>query len=233
VSRRAEVTTRRFADETARSVDPSTVLVIALGSTEQHGPHLPLSTDTVVAEALVKALCECDHRFSFGPTLSVGASGEHAGFSGTLSIGTEVLSTVLVELVRSARDSCQGVYFISGHGGNLEAVQRAISLSTSEGDRVGAFFSGVQGGDVHAGRTETSLMLYLAPHLVVPPFVVGNVRPLAELMPAIEQGGTVAVSPNGVLGDPTGATGSEGQQLFAQMSGRLVAHAKNWLGDAS
>lgn len=228
----AEVTLRRFADETAQSVERNAVLVVALGSTEQHGPHLPLSTDTIVAEALVQKLCETDVRFSFGPTLCVGASGEHAGFAGTLSIGTEVLSAVLVELVRSARDSCRAVYFISGHGGNLEAVQRAISLSTSEGDRVGAFFSGVQGGDVHAGRTETSLLLHLAPHLVVRPFVVGNVRPLSELLPAIEQGGTAAVSPNGVLGDPTGASAPEGEQLFAQMSGRLVAHARKWLGEA-
>lgn len=224
---------RRFADETARSLNTAKVLVVALGSTEQHGPHLPLSTDTIVAEALVRALCEEDDRFTFGPTFAVGASGEHAGFPGTLSIGTDALASVLVELVRSARDSCCGVYFVSGHGGNLDAVKQAISRSTSEGDVVGAFFSGVQGGDVHAGRTETSLLLHLAPHLVIPPFVVGNTQPLAELLPAMIEGGTAAVSPNGILGDPTGATAREGEQLFAQMSGRLVAHAGKWLGEAS
>jgi len=233
VSRRTEVIHRRFAEETAKTVDPFTVLVVALGSTEQHGPHLPLSTDTIVAEALVGHLCETDRRFSFGPTFSVGASGEHAGFPGTLSIGTQALTLLLVELVRSARDSCRGIYFVSGHGGNLDAVQGAVSLSASEGDRVGAFFSGVQGGDVHAGRTETSLLLHLTPHLVVPPFVVGNVQPLHELLPALEQGGTAAVSPNGILGDPRGATAGEGEQLFAQMGGRLVAHARKWLGDTS
>jgi creatinine amidohydrolase len=75
--------------------------------------------------------------------------------------------------------------------------------------------------------------LHLAPHLVVPPFVVGNIQPLDELLPALEQGGTASVSPNGILGDPRGATAREGEQLFAQMSGRLVAHARKWLGDAS
>jgi len=227
------VTVRRFADETARSLDPTSVLVIALGSTEQHGPHLPLSTDTIVAEALVASLCAANQKFSFGPTIGIGASGEHAGFLGTLSIGTEVLSATLVELVRSARDTCQGVYFVSGHGGNLDAVQRAVTLSSSEGNRVGAFFSGVQGGDVHAGRTETSLLLHLAPHLVVPPFVVGNVEPLAELMPRISEGGTLSVSANGVLGDPTGASAKEGEQLFSEMSGRLVGHANKWLGETT
>jgi creatinine amidohydrolase len=227
------VKTRRFADETARRVDPSVVLAVALGATEQHGPHLPLSTDTIVAEALVDTLCAANATFRFGPTFAVGASGEHAGFPGTLSLGTEALTTVLIELVRSARDSCRAVYFVSGHGGNYDAVARALAVSTREGDRVGAFFSGVQGGDVHAGRTETSLLLHLAPHLVVAPFEVGNVAPFEQLQESLKREGTRAVSPNGILGDPTGASAKEGAQLFAQMSGRLIAHATTWLGEAS
>src|SRR3712207_8629966 len=72
------------------------LLVVPLGATEQHGPHLPLGTDTVIASALAASLDAV-----VAPALPYGSSGEHAGFPGTLSIGREALVHVLVELVRS------------------------------------------------------------------------------------------------------------------------------------
>ena len=98
------------------------VLAVPLGSVEQHGPHLPLDTDTRIAVALVAALAAARPDVVAAPPLAYGASGEHAGFPGTLSIGTEALTTVLVELGRSA-DAFAGVVFVNGHGGNLEAVR--------------------------------------------------------------------------------------------------------------
>ena len=78
------------------------VLVIPLGATEQHGPHLPLSTDTDIAVALCRGLAAARPSVLVAPPLPYGASGEHAGFAGTLSIGQDAAETVVVELGRSA-----------------------------------------------------------------------------------------------------------------------------------
>ena len=101
------------------------------------------------------------------PALPYGSSGEHAGFTGTLSIGQAALSHVLVELVRSS--DFARVLFVSAHGGNAEPLAAAVRQLRSEGRAVWAW-SPRWKGDAHAGRIETSLMLALAPDLVsVPP----------------------------------------------------------------
>ncbi len=220
----------RFDEWTSADVDPHSILVMVLGATEQHGPHLPLSTDTIVAEALAEHLVGAMVGFVLGPTVPIGASGEHDGFKGTLSLGTEVLTAVLVEIVRSSRGSAAGVFFVVGHGGNHPAVSAAIALSTAEGDQVGVGYAGILDGDAHAGRTETSLLLHLAPQLVVLERAErGNTTPLLDLLPRLQASGVKAVSPNGVLGDPTDASASEGRSLFEKMGARLVETARNWL----
>ena len=104
------------------TVDTSLVLV-PLGSTEQHGPHLPLDTDTRIATAVGRALAA---RFGDGwllaPALHYGASGEHEGFDGTISIGTTVLQLLLIEYGRSACNWAGRLVFVNGHGGNLDAL---------------------------------------------------------------------------------------------------------------
>lgn len=190
------------------------MLCVPLGSCEQHGPHLPLSTDTVIAAAVAeRAAARCE-AVVVAPTLAITASGEHAGFPGTLSIGTEALTTVLVELVRSA-DHFVHVVLVNGHGGNHEAVTRAVERSRHDGRRVSAWWPRVPGADAHAGRTETSLMLALAPHLVrLDRAEPGVTTPIGDLLDGLRAGGVAAVSPNGVLGDPTGASAAEGEALL-------------------
>src|SRR5689334_2633361 len=90
------------------------VIVVPLGATEQHGPHLPLGTDTTIACALASGLAAA-REVVVAPALPYGSSGEHAGFEGTLSIGQAALELVLIELVRSAASP---VLFVSAHGGN-------------------------------------------------------------------------------------------------------------------
>jgi len=96
------------------------VLAVPLGSLEQHGPHLPLDTDTRIAGAIASGLAaRCGGvAVSVAPAVAYGASGEHAAFPGTLLIGHAVLADLLVELVRSARGSFAGVVFVNAHGGN-------------------------------------------------------------------------------------------------------------------
>ena len=199
------------------------VVAVPLGSVEQHGPHLPLDTDTRIATALVDALAAARPDVAGAPPVAYGASGEHAGFPGTLSIGTEALTAVLVELGRSA-DAFAGVVFVNGHGGNLEAVRRASALLVDEGRRVLAWAPSVPDGDAHAGRTETSLLLALDPGCVrLDRAEPGATAPLAELIGDLRSGGVAAVAPNGVLGDPTGASADEGAALLAAITADLLA----------
>jgi mycofactocin system creatininase family protein len=205
------------------------VLVVPLGSTEQHGPHLPLGTDTLVAVAVCDRLAAWRDDVVVAPALPYGSSGEHAGFAGTLSIGQAALEQVVVELVRSA-DAFVGVVLASGHGGNAEPLARAVTLLRAEGRRVAVWGPRIAGGDAHAGRTETSLLLALDPGAVRTDLAApGATAPLAELMPALRDGGVAAVAPNGVLGDPTGATAAEGERIL----GSLVTDLDRVVGTVS
>ena len=205
-----------------------TVLAVPLGSTEQHGPHLPLSTDTDIALALCKRLAAARQDVVVAPALPYGSSGEHVGFAGTLSIGQAALEHLLVELVRSATDTFGHVLLVSGHGGNSEPLERAVGTLRGEGRDVLAFVPRWD-GDAHAGRVETSLQLALSPWLVAYERAAsGNVRPLPELLPALQADGVRAVSPNGVLGDPTGANRDEGAALLGALVADLCARVEMW-----
>src|SRR5689334_11179637 len=102
------------------------ILVVPLGSTEQHGPHLPLGTDSAIAAALAGRLAAARADVVVAPALPYGSAGEHAAFPGTLSIGAAALELVVVELVRSA-DAFAGVVLVSGHGGNAAPLAAAVA----------------------------------------------------------------------------------------------------------
>lgn len=173
------------------------------------------------AEAFASAI---DVAVVVAPVLAYGAAGEHQSFAGTLSIGTDGLVTVLVELARSARHRFDRVIFLSGHAGNLDALHRAKEQLDHEAHHIDVLVPSLPGADAHAGRTETSLMLHLAPELVdMDAARPGNVTPIGELLPHLREGGTASVSANGVLGDPTGATAHEGVDVLRQ----LVDHARS------
>lgn len=208
---------------------PSRLLLVPVGSCEQHGPHLPLDTDTRIARAVVQRLAGRRPDVVVAPPVAFGASGEHQSFPGTLSIGTEALTTVLVELGRSAFPPHGGPYrglvFANGHGGNVWAVRRAVQVLHDEGRPVTWWVAAPPGGDAHAGRAETSLLLAIAPEVVGPGRPAGNIAPMAELLDAMRAGGVGAVSDSGVLGDATGASADEGRVLLdalvENLSGRV------------
>jgi creatinine amidohydrolase len=205
----------------------TSLLVVPLGSCEQHGPHLPLDTDTRIAVTLADRLARARTDVVVAPALAYGASGEHAGFAGTLSIGLDAVAIVVTELVRSA-DEFAGVVLVNAHGGNTAAVDRAVATLTAEGRRVLAW-SPAADGDAHAGRTETSVLLDVAPSIVrMERAEAGAAAPLAALMPALRSGGVASVAPNGVLGDPTAASRDEGSRLLDSMGAALTDAVDAW-----
>lgn len=207
------------------AVSAARTLLVPVGSTEQHGPHLPLDTDTRIAVALARgAAAHLPDHFLVAPAVAFGASGEHADFPGTLSIGTEVLQQVLVELGRSA-GAFACVVFVNGHGGNTAALRAATSKLCSEGRAVSDWSWSVPVGDAHAGRTETSLLLAISPEVVhFDVAEAGRTDAVAELIGELRERGVRAVSPNGVLGDPAGASADEGRALLASCVDMLVGH---------
>lgn len=208
----------------------ASIVVVPLGSTEQHGPHLPLGTDSEIAVALAGRLAGARPDVLVAPLLPYGSAGEHADFPGTLSIGAAALELVVVELVRSA-DAFAGVILVSGHGGNAGPLAAAVATLRGEGRRVLAWTPRVPGGDAHAGRTETSLLLALSANAVrLGVAEPGETAPLADLMGALRRSGVAAVSVNGVLGDPAGATADEGERLLDQLAADLVASVEAWSG---
>ncbi|HQY85387.1 MAG: mycofactocin biosynthesis peptidyl-dipeptidase MftE [Ilumatobacteraceae bacterium] len=206
------------------------LLVVPIGACEQHGPHLPLDTDTRIAVALAQSLAD---KYDEGdllvtPALGITASGEHASFPGTLSIGAAVMEQVIIELVRSA-DWSAGVVLVNGHGGNRVAVEQAVRVLLAEQRRVLAWWPNIPGGDAHAGDTETSMMLALAPDLVrMHRAEVGNTEPLANLLDEMLEGGVRAVSANGVLGDPRHASATHGRNTLTRLNIDLVAAVDEW-----
>lgn len=236
--------------DTARWPDiaPGRVTVaVPVGAFEQHGPHLPLDTDTRIASAVATALSGAPALsgvsalsgapnpadVAVAPPVAYGASGEHEGFAGTVSIGAEVMESLLVEYGRSVCRWAARVVFVNGHGGNAHALVKAVALLRYEGRDAAWLPCAVPGGDAHGGDTETSLLLHLAPEVVAMDRAeVGSTESIVTLLPRLREGGIVAVSANGVLGDPTAASAERGARMFADLVERATAQVARWQPDA-
>jgi mycofactocin precursor peptide peptidase len=219
--------------EVGDRVQAGAFLAVPLGATEQHGPHLPLSTDADIAVALCRRLAAARPDVLIAPPLGYGASGEHDGFAGTLSVGQDAVELVVLELGRSATGTFGRVLFVSAHGGNSQPVTRAVQRLRAEGRDI-AVFCPSWDGDPHAGFEETAIQLALRPGSVrMDRSVAGNTRPLAELMPSLRAGGVRSVSPSGILGDPAGATAAAGEALLDSLAAALFSQVRQWHPEAA
>jgi mycofactocin system creatininase family protein len=170
-----------------------------------------------------------EQAWTVAPAIAYGASGEHQSFAGTISIGTDALSVLLLEYGRSAACWARRLVFVNGHGGNTDALRRAVTTLRAEGRDVSWCPCAAAGADAHAGHTETSVLLHISPSDVLTDrWLAGNPAPLPQLLPAMRSGGVAAVSPVGVLGDPTTATAAEGKRIFSEMVDGCVRRIGRW-----
>jgi creatinine amidohydrolase len=221
----------------------ATTAVIALGSTEQHGPHLPFATDTHVAGALAERFCARVPEAVRLPAVPFGCASEHLGFPGTLSLQPETLAAVLADLAASvARHGFRHVVVFSAHGGNA-GVLRGVAARLAEaapgtavhvlgdGARVGAALAaaaaragvGAAAAGQHAGELETSILLALAPgdvrgERVEPGPADLPADPNDLFYPDLRRN-----APNGVVGDPRGADGGRAAAYLDAWANVLVA----------
>jgi mycofactocin precursor peptide peptidase len=220
----------RLEDATWPQLGGWPTVLVPVGSLEQHGPHLPFSTDTTIAVAVserVAAVLATDNGTDvvIAPAIAYSASGEHQGFAGTVSLGHEALRITLVELVRSMSTWAGRIVLVNGHGGNLPTIVDALrQLLAEQHDVCWVPCAFEMATDAHAGHDETSVMLHIAPERVdMSSAVVGNTADLESLLPDLRRGGVAAVSSTGVLGDPTRATAEQGEALLGELVARTAS----------
>jgi creatinine amidohydrolase len=174
------VTSKEFASfvKTGRI----TKAILPIGSLEQHGPHLPLSTDTIIAEHIAEQVAKRCSNTSLMPPIPLGCSSEHIGFAGTMSLQPETLMNIILDISHSLMKSkLDKVFIINGHGGNKAIVDVAVTkikeklpemhvYSFTIIDIVKRKFDEIRNSDKrlvgHADEIETSLMLAIQPEVV-------------------------------------------------------------------
>jgi creatinine amidohydrolase len=197
----------------------ASVAVLPVGSFEQHGPYLPLATDTIIACTIAREIADA-YPVLHLPPITISCSHEHAAWPGTVSIS----ATTLYAVVRDIADSFDGrLVLVNGHGGNYvlgnvvqeaggrlalfpgladwQAAHRAARLETS------------LDSDMHAGELETSILLHAHPEVVRPGYETSDF--LADDRKHLLTKGLDAYSPTGVVGRPSLATPGKGRDLLA------------------
>ena len=227
--------------EISRLVSKTSILCLPLGSIEQHGPHLPLDTDTVLAEAFTQAIiARCGDKYDLWqlPALPIGLSLEHAWAPGTMSLTVDTMTALLRNIASEIARALptRNLVGVNGHGGNrgiLEALARELSADFGLNFcalHLGAMMSPPSGAaftEIHGGKDETSVMLALAPHLVrrnliaqaKPPKDASMIQTLI-LDPAVSWPWTSddpRIAHLGIIGDAPAASAEHGQTIVARV----------------
>ncbi|MBL7500097.1 creatininase family protein [Frankia sp. CNm7] len=236
--------TRIYADLRAPEIgelSAGAVAVLPIGSVEQHGPHLPLSTDLIVADTLARDVVAAhgdEIDLLLLPTLAYSKSNEHAWSAGTMWLSAATVLAMLDDLGRClATTPVERLVFLNGHGGNsalLQVASRDIRLAhglrtfvmhpSLPPDHGGSSPASELGMGIHAGLEETSLMLHLRPDLVRMDLAERSVPEHLASFERVGWGRPVSFGwlsddfgTNGTLGDPTGATAERGKTRYEAM----------------
>jgi len=237
--------TRQFADlstvEVGTVLRRDSVLVLPTGAIEPHGPHLPLRTDLVVAEAVAAAAVE--RAVAAGvdawllPALAYTKSDEHSHFPGAMWLRGETLMSTLIDLGRSiAATPARRLLFVNCHGGNSALIEVALRELRRRFDLQTFLYAGPprpgpseEGFGIHAGWAETSIMLHLRPDLVDMTKAKSAVPHALTAYDEVGFGKPVRFGwlagdfdESGVIGDPTGAEAAVGAELFGATVDALV-----------
>lgn len=208
----------KLMDMTWQEVKGKERVIVPIGSIEQHGPHLPLNTDTLIAEGVSKEIASRLNAV-IAPAVMPGVSVEHMDFPGTLSLSREVFIKKIKDICSSlGRHGFKEIILINGHGGNRKALKSLKITKVKYLDIVRQ----IKGYD-HAGEIETSLMLYLHPKKVRN----SKIRRHDFKFPGKDKWRMLEYSKSGVLGDPTQATAEKGKRYFHQVASGLMKELKN------
>lgn len=208
------------------------VAVLPVGSFEQHGDHLPLATDTVIACVIAQRLAEAHDLFLL-PPITFSCSHEHEGlpgFPGTVSISASTLITIIDDIRASlARAGVDKLVLVNGHGGNYvlsnitqqaNVCGRRVVLFPGRDDwnsvRQHADMETTGHDDMHAGELETSILLFAHPELVKPSYTTADHE--ASQRPYLLICGMAGYAPNGVIGRPSLATAAKGQSILDSLA---------------
>ncbi len=228
-----------FLARTAADVGRPALAVLPVGAFEQHGSHLPLATDSLIAGALATVLAEKTDALLL-PVLPVSCSQEHAGFPGTVWLAAGTLAAVVGDIRASlAHAGIERLAIVNAHGGNLvlahlarEANLEAPRVWFGPGRHIqeAAFAAaGIETSvhdDMHAGEYETSVLLHCWPQLVR---MADAADELAE-RPQLAVRGLAAYSRSGTVGRPTRATAAKGRAALAAMVEAMAAEVRDTFG---
>ncbi len=226
----------------------STTAILPFGALEQHGPALPLGTDTFGVIAVARAAAR-ETGALVAPVLFPGLSAHHLGFPGTITLTEETFSRVVMEAASSlAHHGFRRILLSNGHGGN-EATLAYVAYRITRETSASAMLFGIaelRKLDIHAGIGETSSMLYQQPALVRPEHIqqpVMTLDPSRERLLAQVRGDTSllrfitlklpevhTISSNGCItyGDPARGSAERGKELFAGFVAAMTAFIRAW-----
>ncbi|MER6673199.1 creatininase family protein [Streptomyces sp. NPDC000983] len=218
------------------------IAVLPVGSFEQHGPFLPLATDTLMACAVAREIAAA-YPVHLLPPVTVSCSHEHAAWPGTVSISSVTLHAVVRDIADSLRRSgVDALVVVNGHGGNY-VLGNVVQEASARGERMALFpatedwetareRAGVTTSlltDMHAGEIETSVLLHCHPEMLRPghetaDFVADDRRHLLSL-------GMSAYTDSGVIGRPSLGSAEKGKELLASLAESFGAYFALLTGD--
>jgi creatinine amidohydrolase len=232
----------RYADLTSADLRTAFAggasVLLPVGSVEQHGPHLPVGTDTLIAHQLAIAVADrLADRCIVLPPLWYGDSPHHMSFAGTITLRADTYLRIISEITGSLyQHGLQSLVILNGHGGNIGPLRTVVTDLAREHGRsprvvtywdvidgeIAEFFDQPELACGHACALETSLALHLFPRLVrtdqIPKQRSGERGPHMFGRKAVVEGLDFGVySTNGVIGDPSQATAERGKRLFERL----------------